>query len=341
MNDVMFYEQKFNFSYSSLSKLLYNPELFYKEYILGEREKLDTVYFTEGKLIHCLLLEPEKFDTLFSVMTGDLPSANTKIVIDRVFAHHLELKASNLEKGNSLIDYSNAILDVLLDMNLHQGLTDDKKTEVTGNQKRIDKICTVDSINYWNYLSNSNGKQVIDAQVFDKCKEIVSKIKLNTEISNLLKLNHSSEWWTTIEVFNELPLSMTLKKYPFGLHGVIDNIVIDPLDKIIRINDFKTTSKILADFPETVKFYKYNLQAAIYNLLVINNYADLIKDGYKIEFRFIVVDKLHHIYPFLVSRETMDNWTKELQSTLKIAEYHYTNKDYTLPYIFKQEGIIL
>ena len=30
----------------------------------------------------------------------------------------------------------------------------------------------------------------------------------------------------------------------------------------------------------------------------------------------------------------MKDWTRELQETLKIAEYHYTNKDYSLPYTF-------
>lgn len=331
--EIFFYDKKFYFSYSSLSKLLYCPEIFYREYVLGERDVLDATYLTEGRLIHCLLLEPKKFDEQFIVMTGKMPSENTKIVLDRVFAHHLELKAAESHKGENLTDYSDAIVDVLLDMNLHQSLKTD--------EQRVSKICTPDSVIYWNFMSASQGKQIVDTQMYEKCKDLVEKIKLNPEVSNLLKLNHDSEWWSTTDVMNEIPVEMELKKFPFGLHGIIDNVVVDPIDKIIRVNDFKTSSKTLADFPETVKFYKYNLQAAIYNLLVINKYSDLIKEGYKTEFRFIVIDKHQQIYPFLVSEDTMKQWTKDLQEALKIAEYHYSNKDYTLPYQFKQSSVVL
>lgn len=332
-DELFFYEKKFYFSYSSLSKLLYCPEIFYKEYILGEREVSDAVYLTEGRLIHCLLLEPKRFEEQFIVMTGKLPGDNTKSVIDRVYVHHSILKKEGEHKGDSLTDYNDAILDVLLDMNLHQSLKTD--------EQRIAKICTPDSLIYWKFMNDSYGKQIIDAEMYERCKAIVDKIKLNPEISSLLKLNHDSEWWSTTDVFNEIPIEMDLKKYPFGLKGVVDNIVIDPIDKIIKVNDFKTTNKTLADFPETAKFYRYNLQAAIYNLLVINKYSDLIKEGYKVEFRFVVIDKNHQIYAFLVSDETMKTWIGELQTVLKTADYHYTNKDYTLPYQFKQGTVVL
>jgi len=138
-----------------------------------------------------------------------------------------------------------------------------------------------------------------------------------------------------------VPLEMELKKFKFGLKGIIDNFVVDPLTKTIKINDFKTTSKTLADFPETVKFYKYNLQAAIYVLLINYKYADLIKDGYKVEFRFIVIDKNQQMYPFLVSDATMKEWMVELHSVLTTVDYHYTNKDYTLPYQFIKEQFII
>jgi hypothetical protein len=250
-----------------------------------------------------------------------------------VFAHHLELSSSEFYQGDDITLYNNAIIDVLLDMSLHQSLKTD--------EQRIAKICTPDGLIYWNFLLSSEGKKIVDPEMYEKCKEIVSKIQLDTEVSALLKLNHDGEWWSTCEVFNEETLEMDLKKYPFSLKGIVDNIVIDPIAKTIKINDFKTTNKTLADFPETVKFYKYSLQAAIYNVLVVNKYADLVKDGYKVEFRFIVIDKNQQIYPFKVSDETMKEWTMQLHDVLKIAEYHYTNKDYTLPYAFKQKEVIL
>ncbi len=331
--EVFFYDKKFYFSYSSINKLLYCPEIFYKEYILGEKDVKDETYLTEGRLIHCLLLEPDKFEQQFIVMTGKLPSENTKIVVDRVYSHHIELKASGVHKGDTLVDYQNAVIDVLLDMNLHQSLkTDDQ---------RFAKIYTSDSAIYWEFLTKSEGKTIVDAQMYEKVKAIVEKIRQDSKVSKLLKLDHSSEWWSTVEVFNEQPLEMELKKYPFGLKGIIDNFVVDPIESKIYVNDFKTTSKTLEDFPETIKFYRYDIQAAIYNLLVVNKYADLIKQGYKVEFRFVVIDKNQQIYPFLVSEATMKEWTKGLQEILKVCDYHYSNKDYTLPFKFKMEDVIL
>ena len=328
-----FYEKKFYFSYSSLSKLMYCPEVFHKEYILGMKEELEKTYLTEGKLIHSLLLEPDKFEEQYTIMTGKIPSENTKSVIDRVYVHHQELKATGEHKGDDLKDYSNAILDVLLDMNLHQSLKTD--------EQRLAKICTPDSLIYWKFMLDSFGKTVVDFVMYEKCKRIVDKIKEDSHISKLLCLNAGSEWWSTVEVFNEVAVSTELKQFPFGLKGMLDNVVVDPINKIIRISDVKTTSKTLKDFPDSVISYRYNLQAAIYNLLVRNKYEDLVKEGYVIEFYFVVIDKNEQFYPFMVSEETMKTWTLDLRKTLEKAEYHYTNRSYTLPYEFIKETFIL
>ena len=34
-----FYNKKFSFSYSSINKMLFSPKLFYKEYVLLDREE--------------------------------------------------------------------------------------------------------------------------------------------------------------------------------------------------------------------------------------------------------------------------------------------------------------
>jgi hypothetical protein len=322
-----FYEKKFYFSYSSLNKLLHSPTLFYKDYILGEKEELTQSYLTEGKVIHCLLLEPEKFEDNFVIMTGKMPSENTKNVIDRVYAHYQELYKNGEAHGHSLADYQNAVIDILKDMNLHQSLKTD--------EQRFAKIYTADANIYWDFLKKAEGKIVVPSDVYDKCKEITDKLKADPIIQGLMRFTHASEWWDTTEVYNEFPIEMSTKKFNFGLKGILDNVVVDPIGKIIKINDIKTTSKTLKEFPETIKFYRYDLQAAMYNLLIINKFEDLIKQGgFKIEFRFIVIDKYQQYYPFLVGEDTMLSWMKELHAALSIANYHYTNKDYTLPYEF-------
>ena len=59
-----------------------------------------------------------------------------------------------------------------------------------------------------------------------------------------------------------------------------------------------------------------------------------MKLDYKYEFSFVVVDKYEQIYCFPVSALTLDNWSTRFNESLNEAHYHYTNKDYSLPYEF-------
>ncbi len=61
-----YFSQRHTLSYSGLSKLSYCPSEFYKRYILQERELDTNKNQIEGKLVHCLLLNPEEFNNLLS-----------------------------------------------------------------------------------------------------------------------------------------------------------------------------------------------------------------------------------------------------------------------------------
>ena len=76
-----FYAKEFNFSYSSLNRLLFSPSLFYKDYILQDREIRTDKHLIEGKLVHCLLFEPENFEKKFNLVPGKTPSDNVRKVL--------------------------------------------------------------------------------------------------------------------------------------------------------------------------------------------------------------------------------------------------------------------
>jgi hypothetical protein len=54
-----------------------------------------------------------------------------------------------------------------------------------------------------------------------------------------------------------------------------------------------------------------------------------------------VVDKLTQCYAFEVSTETLKSWMDKLDEIMKIADYHYTNRKFDLPYEYEVGGIIL
>jgi hypothetical protein len=318
-----FYLKKFYFSYSILNKLMWNPAVFYQMYILGLKEERQDSHLVQGKIVHALLLEEDKFNDHFIISPSKLPGDSVKIVIDRVFAHYQEL-SQNGDLRTELVDFDQAILDVMVDMNYHQSLKTD--------QQRLDKIISAESNSYWSFLKTKGNKTLIDQDSYDFCKNAVELIKSNKDLSTLIGCNVTE--FDNVEVFNELPLTVEYRKASFGLKGFIDNVVINHDKKTIFINDIKTTSKDLKDFPETVEFYSYWLQAAIYTTMIGVKYINLIASGYDVKFHFVVIDRAFQTYSFPVKQTTLNNWLDRMDEVLESAEWHYTNKRYDLPYSF-------
>lgn len=292
-------------------------------YVLGNREEKTESYLVNGKIIHALLLEPEKFDDQFVISPDNLPTGNVRVVIDRVFAHHQEL-SKNGDTRIELSDFDGAILDVMRDMNYYQNLKTD--------QQRLDKIITNEYTGYWNFLRSKGNKTLISQDDLNFCKTAVDIIKLNKNVCDLIGSNVTE--FSNKEVFNEIALSVQINDRPFGLKGIIDNLVVDHNDKVIYINDIKTTSKDLKDFPESIDFYNYWLQAAIYTSIIATKFINLIEQGYIMKFNFVVIDKNYQVYPFEVTPTTLESWFNKLMDSLEKANWHFVNKSYDLPYDF-------
>ena len=317
-----FYAKKFNFSYSSLNKLLYSPKKFFKEYVLDEREELLESYLVEGKLIHALLLDDESFDDQFILSPSKIPTHGTgeRTVLDKLY----NIVKDNLVKDHvvhTLAAYEKEILEILKDINLHQKLKTD--------EQRIDKIITESNTSYFEFLQIKKNRLIIDSELLDKCTRMVEEVKKNEEICNLLGLGRSNT--DVYAVYNEIPIEAPIEDHPFGLKGIIDNLVVDVTNKKVYINDIKTTSKALMDFKESVDYYKYWLQAGIYNKLILYFLSEVLDETWTIETRFIVIDKYGSVYPFKVTDETLAKWYYDTDTVIQKALWHYDSRNYDLP----------
>lgn len=331
--EAAFYDKPFKFSYSSLNKLLYSPVAFYTMYVLGLKEEKIESYLVQGKIIHGMILEEHRFDQDFIISPAKLPTDNIRVVIDRIHRHHTELlqHLPDMSDQVTLNDYENAIIDILFDMNYHQALKTDKQ--------RIEKIITPESESYFQFLLSKGNRTLIDQQTYDFCKGAVDIIKAMPSVQHLLGLDVTE--LDNVDVFNELYLEADLNQYPFGIKGFIDNIKVDHTEKIIYVNDLKTSGKELKDFEESIEFYYYWLQAVIYLTLVSNRFRPLLENGYELKFHFIVIDKFFNCYPFPVSEKTLAKWHSRTLEALNIADYHYTNRRYQLPYAFDKALVTL
>lgn len=335
-NMEKFYSNYFMFSYSSLNKLLHSAQSFYNWYILKDREDSLASYLVEGKAIHCLLLEEKLFDKQFAVMPGQVPGVSNKKIVEAMY------RTWSLNKDSSvkLKDLSSQILKWLVDNELHQALKDDKDMKKagakTGDEKRLEKVLTIKSNEYFEYFKQAEGKDVIDQEAFNRCKEAVNILQNNKTVKDLLRIDGSFE---LVEVHNEKMLSCALKEHPFGLKGIVDNYVIDHTEGKVYINDLKTTGKSLREFENTVQYYKYWMQGAIYTRLIKSNHPETV--DYEFILHFVVIDNYNQVYAFPVSNNSMLEWQSQLDEVLKIAKYHYTKKEYKLPYEFALGQVIL
>jgi len=319
-----FYSKPFNRSYSGLNRLLFSPKLFYSHYVLQQREeKLDS-YLLEGKVIHCLLLDGDNFDKQFVISPLSLPSDNPKIVVDKVFRYAQETNSLDQD----LRSFEAVILDILKEINLHQSLKTD--------EQRVDKMVTDQTVSYFDFLKQKGSKDVIDTEMYNRCLESVQVLRQNPEVVKVLDLYGNSG----STVYSEHQIQIDLPGYPFGLKGIIDNLVVNESNKTIVINDLKTTGKTVAEFAETVDYYNYWLQAAIYKKLVMMNFA--VDGTWKVEFNFIVIDKYKQTYVFPVSDETMNKWyLTGLSNALAKAKYHYEKREFSLPYDMVVTKVVL
>lgn len=321
-----FYSKKFYFSYSSLSKLLWNPAVFYQMYVLGLKEERIESHLVQGKVVHALLLEEEKFNEQFIISPTTLPTGNLRTVVDRVW----QMRPVGDER-EKLEEYQDIVLDVMKEMNYHQSLKTD--------QQRLDKVLTAEAFNYWAFLQMKGNKTLVDQETVDFCRGAVELIKTNQELCTLIGCNVTE--FDNKEVFNELQLQVDINNRTFGLKGIIDNLVIDHDQKTIFVNDIKTTSKDLKDFPESVDFYNYWLQAVIYISMVSVKHADLLQQGYQLKFHFVVIDRAFQTYAFPVTEGTLNVWLDKLNEVIETADWHYTNRSYDLPYQFAKGLVAL
>jgi hypothetical protein len=319
-----FFAQGFMMSYSGLNKLLYSPGAFYQHYVLKQRDDTVDKGMAEGRLIHCMLLTPEKFDDEFVVIPNSFPSENPKRVMERLHAHITESYPQIMDTRESMIPHlknvENAVLDILKDENLHQTLKTD--------QQRLDRMLTEKNMEYLDFMLKKNGRIVVDKSMVDFATRLKETFMNNNQMRELMGMNDVS--W--MQVYNEVELAMFPTMFEFGIRGIIDNLVIDHKEQVIRVNDLKKTSKPLSLFPETMEYYSYWLQAAIYRMIVNHVKNETYKVDYPVEVRFLVIDPYMQMAPFKISDISMEKYMVRTIEALTKANSHFVQKDFSAPY---------
>ena len=325
-----FYDNPIVLSYSGLSKLLYSPSLFYRHYILKQRDDDETAASIEGSLIHSMILG-DNLDEKY-IVAKSKPTESVEKVLWALFN---EIKANQKPEYAEtfeycLSDYSAELLMILERYNLYQSMKE---------ETRLAKILTTENEEYFSFIVSSENKTIISPETFKLCSDIAYLVST----SPVYKYMHDSSFdffdfsSRAGKVYNETMFEMSLfGEYGFNIRGQIDNLVVDYNNKEIRINDVKKTAKDLDTFVNhTIDSYKYWLQMAIYYILVNHNMSTICPEfdgSWKISLRFIIIDNYAQISSVLVSPETLNSWLTKTQEVFDRAHYHLTNNNFSLPY---------
>ena len=322
-----FFNKDFLMSYSGLNKLMYSPALFYSHYVLNQKDDSYDQNMVEGSLIHCLLLDKETFTDKFILSPLDTPSDAQRDILQSLYRHYKVLKEDDaLDERKSLEDFGPAILDILQDRNLYQSMKE---------ETRLGKMINEITSEYWEYLKKSEGKTIIDHETHEFAKAVVNKITSNATVMECMGFFGDAMNGIISKNENQFVISSDKTEgLNFGLRGFIDNLVYDPQKRIIRINDLKKTGKTISKFVDSIEYFNYWAQAAMYARLVRHVSQKELAEGWSTEFRFIVVDAQMQIAPIKVSAETMIQWEERLTTALNNASYHFDERNFELPYEF-------
>jgi hypothetical protein len=202
-------------------------------------------------------------------------------------------------------------MELLQEENLYQSLKTDGQ--------RLDKMLTEKNISYLQFLILSGSRTIVDQAMVTFADRAKDAFMARKNVREIMALDDFST--ARVKVFNEISIASFPEQYSFGLRGIIDN-------------DLKKSSKALNNFQDSIEYYKYWIQAAMYYKLLLSNRETGFSVDYPIEFRFIVIDPYMHIGVLKVSDATMDKWLDDTNALLKVAKFHFDSRDFSLPHEF-------
>ena len=240
---------------------------------LVKQEKEESVSLTFGSVVDCLITEGEDvFNEKYCIEKNFSISDNQKSVVSEL----IKLGYDRIED----ID-PDVIIEVLDSMEFYKSLKPETKV------KKIISECG----EYFKFKIENENKIVIDYQMLSDARDVISALRKNDTINNLLFANYSK-----VDRFFQLKFNGEYDEIP--ITAMVDCIYIDHESKKIYPIDLKTTyTGYEWDFPKSFIKYGYWIQGKLYSYIIkqIIDSDDFYKD-YTLEgFTFIYVSRINKL----------------------------------------------
>lgn len=317
-------------SNSSLSWFQTSPKYF-KLMFDKEIQEDNQFIFEKGEMVHSFILEPEEFSKNYVFLDYETPkSQQQKDFCDHVARYKDKDKFALLLRAYKEAYTSKEKDEVLLE-----------KAKTLANQYK----------DYIKSIKLSTVKKVISKTMENKLSEIKTKLLDHRIARELLFNDQHSLLGDTEKLFisNEFPIYW---RHPNGMEckSMLDRIIIDHENKVIKLVDLKTTSSF-KDFREKFSDYAYYRQMAFYwiaikwycnqQLIVDSKFNASTFNDYKKETYIICINMKEptEVKVFNVTDHTLNRGLDELEQILPQLKWHFDNDLWEYPkYYYEGKG---
>lgn len=322
---------------STLKKILISPQEYIKakERQLAKDESTEQ-HFVFGSLVDLLLTETKQdFDNKYAVVPDDTGVSETIAkIVKGVYDDMYEKTPTNLE------DYPGEILKHC-NYELYQSRWKD--------ETRFKKIVEQGS-KYFDILKKCGTRTIITESEYAKAVNCVMALRSDKFTGPYCQKKSSNDH---IEIIDKHVVQFKYSGLEFK--GEIDRIIIDHKNQTITPIDFKTTGKSVLNFENSFWHFRYDFQAAVYDLgLHLDKSERLQKyyqNGYSINrFLYIVVETHLNNNPmvFEITKTVLEvgiKGNKEYEGFNKAIErYKYATEndawDYPMEYYKQGKNVI-
>lgn len=289
-------------SSSSLKWFEMSPRYFKLKFD-GAIEEEDQFKYKKGKIIHFLTLEPSKFDEEYMVLDYSIPKSQQQIA----FCDHVARYKEDSEEELLLRAYKNAYVAK-------------EKDEIILEKARLLANTHKD---YIQFIKNSTTKSVITKEYYDYLMniksslfnhKIASQLLFKDEI-NMFKSNNEYQSFTEYPIFWDYQNGVPCK-------SMIDKLIIDHENKIIKLVDLKTSSDIY-DFKSKIQEYKYYRQLSFYWKAIESEFPELSEYSRETYIVAVNTKEPFEVLVYSVSNDTLEKGNKEIHEIMTKLKWHF------------------
>jgi len=306
MTEKEYYKEK-RVSSSSLKWFEISP-LFFRKMLDKEIEQLPMRWLEIGKKVHMKLLENEEFNKNYIFLDYSTPKSENQ---KKFCEDYITFRSKRMEDKLIYAYKKNYTADKLPKEKIIERATELKQQlskYITYLKKRSE---------YKDILTYSDNKLINDLEQCVKDHIAANKLIYLTDED---RMNNIEEYNENIIFFKFLDIECK---------AMLDRLIIDHKNKIIKLIDIKTTSN-LSEFNRSFEEFKYYRQLAFYWIAIHHSWTifNLVSNiDYKKESYIIGLQKgdIPECKVFNIEESWLSKGLNEIESILPEIKWHYDN----------------